>query len=769
VQAGRGPDTRLLPPNVIPAPRGHDREPRTEPDTAARSEPLIATKFFVPALGERSIDRPRLQHGLDRALGARLTLVVAPAGWGKSTVLAQWLRDAAASYGWLSLDAGDADVTRFWRHLVLAVQQADARVGSAALRRLDAAGTDVERDVLPVLVNELADARRDVVVVLDDYHVISNSSVHQSVTALLDHAPPSLHLLISSRTDPPLPVSRLRVAGQLVDVRAEQLRFTAEEAARLLDRAAVAEVSPQEVERLVARTEGWAAGLQLAALRLAVRRDRQARAAFIDRFTGADRHIVDYLGEEILDALPPPVHDFLLQTSILPRLCAPLADAVTGRGDAVRMLDEIQRANLFLTALDDEGRWFRYHQLFRDLLLFELERSAPASPAVLHRRASEWFRTHGDLREAVAHALATGDPDLAGELIAEGWRQEFNLGHLQTVQAWLNGLPGARVAGDAGLTVAQVWLHLDRGRLEEAGAVLGATGRRAADDGHVQVLRALHTFKAGNVPLAVERLAVVHGRLVDPFLITVQDLVSGVCALWLGGMEHAGDRLRRAAARAEDTGNRLARIYALGTQALLAVLTGDLQAAEELLREADAFVAEGLVDTHFVAMFPALARARLAAARGRWHDAATSAAAATELGSRGAGRVERAAALITAADATRHAGEKDGPDAERWLAEAAAVLRSCADPGPTVREWLSREQHAQRVSRAALAEPSARLTERELAILALLPTRLSQRELAGSLFVSTNTMKTHLRAIYRKLGAESRDEAVLRARSLGLL
>jgi ATP/maltotriose-dependent transcriptional regulator MalT len=620
-----------------------------------------------------------------------------------------------------------------------------------------------------VLVNELADAGRDLLLVLDDYHLVANPSVHRSVAALLDHAPASLHLVISSRTDPPFPTSRLRVGGQLVDVRAEHLRFSAEEAARLLHRASVPDVSTQEVQRLVARTEGWAAGLQLAALRLADRVDRQARTRFIDRFTGADRQVVDYLGEEVLGVLPPEVHDFLLQTSILPRLCAPLADAVTGSGNAARMLDAIQRANLFLTALDDEGRWFRYHQLFRDLLLFELERSGPAPPAVLHRRASEWFRVQGDLPAAIGHALGAGDPDLAGELVTQGWRAEFNLGHLHTVQAWLSGLPPARVAGDARLTVAQVWLHLDRGRLDQAGAALAAAGRGAADDGHVQVLRALHTFKTGNVPLAAERLAAVHGRLVDPFLITVQDLVAGICALWMGATTPAADRLHRAAVRAEETGNRLARIYALGARALVAVLTGDLAGAERMLAEADVVVADGLIDAHFVAMLPALAAARLAAARGRWRDAAQRAASAAELGGRGAGRVELAAALITAAEASRRAGTDDAPDAGRLLAEAGTVLRSCPDPGPTVRDWFSREQRAQRPSRSAAAVPTEPLTERELGILALLPTPMTQRELAGSLFVSPNTMKTHLRAIYRKLGAESRDDAVLRARSVGLL
>ncbi|MCV2491950.1 LuxR C-terminal-related transcriptional regulator [Geodermatophilus sp. YIM 151500] len=739
------------------------------PRGAAADGPVIATKLFVPALGTRAIERPRLYSRLARALDARLTVVVAPAGWGKSTLVAQWLRDAGVPSGWVSLDAADDDVTRFWRYLLLAVQQADARIGSTALRQLDAAGTDVERDVLPVLVNELADAGGDLLLVLDDYHLVRSPPVHRSMAALLDHAPSALHLVVTSRTDPPLSLSRLRVAGHLVEVRAEQLRFTAEEAARLLHRAAVPELSAGEVARLVDRTEGWAAGLQLAALRLADRPDRQSRVDFIDRFTGADRHVVDYVGEEVLDSLPSPLRRFLLETSVLPRLCAPLADAVTGRDDAVRHLDDIQRAGLFLTPLDDEGTWFRYHQLFRDLLRYELDRAGLATPAALHRRAAEWFRDHGEVGEAIGHALASGDFRLAGELIGQGWRSQFNLGHLQTVQGWLDALPPAQVAADARLTVARVWLHMDRGRLAEAGAALAAAERAAADDAHVGVLRALHAFKTGDVPGAAEQLGAVPGRPADPFLVTVQHLVGGVCALWLGDLGRAAERLRRAAGQAEDTDNRLAQIYALGAQALVAVLAGDLRSAEAVLGQADAVVADALVDAHFVAMFPSLAAARLALQRGRWEDAVVHAGAAAELAGRGAGRVEQAAAFVTAAEAARRAGRDTGQDAARWLGAAAAVLRDCADPGPTVRDWVGREQRTQRAVRPAAGEVVERLTERELAILSLLPTTLSQREMAGSLFVSPNTMKTHLRAIYRKLGAESRDDAVLRARSLGLL
>src|SRR3954463_7560587 len=287
------------------------------------------------------------------------------------------------------------------------------------------------------------------------------------------------------------------------------------------------------------------------------------------------------------------------------------------------------------------------------------------------RRAAEWFRGHGELGEAVLHALSSGDLGFAAELIAQGWRPEFNLGHLQTVQGWLTALPPVKLAAEPRLTEAQVWLYLDRGRLDDAAASLSAAERTAADDGHLRVLRALHTFKTGNVPLAADWLGAVRGRMADPFLVTVQDLLAGVCGVWLGETAEATDRLGRAGERAEETGNRLARIYALGAQALLAILTGDLLSAETVLNEADSAVADGLSDAHFVAMFPALAAARLAALRGRWDDAVVSATSAAELAGRGAGRVEQAAAMITAAEAARHAGRSGGAGGERGVVPGA--------------------------------------------------------------------------------------------------
>jgi LuxR family maltose regulon positive regulatory protein len=731
--------------------------------TAGPQEVVIATKLFAPSPRQEPVSRPRLYARLREGLRVPLTLVVAPAGWGKSTLVSGWLRRDDVTTGWVSLDSGDDDIKRFWRYLLLAADRAGAELGTAALRRLDAPGTDVLRDVLPVFINDLAAATADVVIVLDDYHLVTKPQVHESVATLLDRCPSQLHLIMSTRSDPPLPLSRMRVRGNLVEVRADHLRFTVDEGAALLNGELGLALSPNDVHRLVLRTEGWAAGLQLAALRLA---DRTDRSEFIARFTGADRHLVDYLGEEVLANQPEHVRDFLLRTSVLNRMCPELVDALTGRDDGALLLEEIYRANLFLTPLDDELVWFRYHQLFRGILRHELGRIAPDDPSELHARAARWYAERGDVTEAVGHAIESRDAVLAGGLVAEAWRPEFNAGRLQTVQTWLDALPAETVSADVELSAAQVWLALDAGRLDDVAAPLEAAELAMPGDVHLGVLRALYTYKRGDLGAAAVLAASIERQAGDPFVSTVHSLMTGVTALWSGESERSGDLLRDAAAHALRDDNRLAHIYARGCLALLAVQSGDLPAAELLVRDVDAEVEQTLSDAHFVAMFPALARARLAAVSGQWAEALPAAMTAVELAGRGAGRLEVVAAELTAAMVARGAGDETAPG--QWLAEARTVLRQCADPGPVLLAWQAAEQRGHRP-----AEPSRGivdpLTEREQAILRLLPGPMSQRELATSLFVTANTLKTHLRAIYRKLGAESRGDAVARARSLGLI
>ena len=746
--------------------------------TAGTAEVVIATKLFRPNPRHQTVERVRLHDLLRHGCMLPLTLVVAPAGWGKSTLVAGWLAHDQITAGWVSLDGGDDDPKRFWRYLLLAADQAGSAAGAAALRRLDAAGSDVLRDVLPTFVNELTSADAPLVLVLDDYHLVTSAQVHTSVATLLGHSPPQLHLMLITRADPPLPLSRLRVRGDMAELRAEDLRFSPGEAREFFGDRLETQLSERDVLRLLARTEGWAAGLQLAALRL---RGRADPSAFIERFTGADWHIVNYLGDEVLASQTPLVREFLLVTSVLNRMCAPLCDELTGRTDGAELISEIHRANLFLIPLDDEHRWFRYHHLFGGLLRHELASTAPERPPVLHRRAAQWYADHGDAAEAIGHALASGDDALSSRLIAANWRQPFNAGQLETVRMWLAALPAELVAADASLSAARVWVALDTGQLEEVGAALDAAEASGPPDTQLMVLRALHIYKTGDVGGAAGRLREIP-LSDDPFVATVHRLVQGISSMWLGDASAARELLLEATRRAEGDGNRLAYIYAEGCRALLAVNREDLALAGSLVLDAESAVGQTLSDSHFVAMFPALARARLGLKCADWTEARRAATAAVELGRRGAGRVELAAALLTAAavgticpppgtpgtPGSAAAADAVHIDPGAMLGEARGIVRHCADPGPLVTTWLAEEQRAEamRTRQEGLIEP---LTDRELTILRLLPAPSTLRELASALFVTPNTLKTHLRAIYRKLGAESRQEAVIRAHERGLI
>jgi len=742
------------------------RSPGTTNPPADPAGEVIATKLFTPRSRHPVVRRPRLERILDRAGTVPLTLVVAPAGWGKSTLVADWSSRAGQPAGWVWLERTEDDPVRFWRHVLHAMSDAVPAAGRPALSVLDTAGVDVDRDVLPALVNTLAAPTTPrFLLVLDDFHAVRNPVVHRQLSRLVEHRPAALHLMVLTRSDPPLTVGRLRLNGDVVEVRSEDLQFNAAEAGELMRGRLGTELADADVRRLVDRTEGWAAGLHLVALRLGGLRpgDRVEPSRFIDRFTGADRHVVDYLGEEVLAGQEPSTLDFLLRTAILTRLCAPLCAAVTGRLDSARVLDEIERANLFLTPLDDEHRWLRYHQLFRDILLHELNRTAADEIPALHRRAAQWYERSGDMQQAIRHAMAAGEQRLTADLIAAAWRPTFNAGQLRTVESWLGGLPDEAVTGDPRLATARLWLAMDSGRLEAVEVELRRIEAAGPASGDAGLIRALHTFKTGDVTAAAVRLAGIEPDG-DVFDLTVRSLLIGVTALWQGAPDRAATALDEAIRLADRDGNRLAGIYATGCRALVAVLEGRPEVAADRLADAQSLI-EQAGDRHFVAAFPALARARLALDEENWSAAADAARAALQLADRGAGRIEQAAAAITAARALRRASPEKSDEADGLVARAQELRRQCADPGPVLQAWSA----AERAATAPPADGPPPLTGREIDILALLPGPMTQRDLAAALFVSPNTLKTHLRAIYRKLGAQSRADAVLRARNAGLL
>ena len=342
-------------------------------------------------------------------------LISAPAGFGKTTLLAEWLAAAGAerSVAWLSLEESDRQPATYWTYLITALQAVVPGVGTSALLLLQSAQPPIETALASVL-NELGAVPDDLYLVLDDYHLVDGPDIQAGMTSLVEHLPPQVHLVVSTREDPALPLARLRASGELVEVRAADLRFTLDEVAAYLNDVTGLELAADDIAALEGRTEGWIAALQLAALSMQGRDDV---AGFVAGFAGDDRYIVDYLVEQVLGRQPAHVRDFLVQTSILDRLCGPLCDAVTGQHGGKAMLESLDRANLFLVPLDDRRRWYRYHHLFADVLLTHLLDEHPDRVVALHRGASRWYEQHGEPSQAIRHALAAGDVERAAGLV----------------------------------------------------------------------------------------------------------------------------------------------------------------------------------------------------------------------------------------------------------------------------------------------------------------------------------------------------------------
>jgi LuxR family transcriptional regulator, maltose regulon positive regulatory protein len=447
-------------------------EPLTAPQDlaapGARDE-LLATKVNLPRTRPDRLARPRLFQRLDEGMGRPLVLVCTPAGFGKTTLLADWATSTAMPVAWLSLDPNDNDPGRFWRYVVAALDRVVEGLGEHLLPGLSPASGTSSQSVVTALINRLQAAPDEVALVLDDYHVIEEPVIHDSLGFLLSHPPSRLHLAIASRSDPPLPVARLRASGQLVELRAADLRFTPEETAAFLREVWKLDLPVQTIAALESRTEGWVVGLQLAALSLQGRPDPDA---FLDAFTGTHRYVLDYLTEEVLEQQPDPVRSFLLQTSILERLCGPLCDAVTGGSDGQGMLEELERANLFLVPLDEERRWWRLHHLFADLLRARMVQAQPDLVAELHRRAAGWCEQHGLIDDAIRHRLGSGDAPSAAGLVEEHLDETLRRGEDVILQRWLSVLPEEAVQAVPTLCLAQGLMEFHLGHLHSVERLL---------------------------------------------------------------------------------------------------------------------------------------------------------------------------------------------------------------------------------------------------------------------------------------------------------
>jgi LuxR family maltose regulon positive regulatory protein len=558
------------------------------------STPVLATKLHAPRVRHGLVQRARLTERLRRGAASKLTLVSAPPGFGKTTLVTDWLaaRDPEAPSAWLSLDASDMDRLTLWAYVVAALRSALPTAGDQATAALEATPPRVDA-AIQALLNELAALPSDVVLVLDDYHVIESPEVAEDLTFFLDHLPQTVHVVITTRADPALPLSRMRARGELVEIRAADLRFTPDEATAFLNGSMDLGLNAGDLAALEARTEGWIAGLQLAALSIHGRDDV---ASFIASFAGDDRYIVDYLVDEVLARQTEDVRNFLLDTAVLDRLTGPLCDAVTGRHDGTRVLEALDRSNLFLFALDDRRRWYRYHHLFADVLLARLLDERPDDVPVLHRRASDWFEQQGERPEAIRHALVGGDFGRAAGLIELAQPELGRARGEMTLRRWLDALPDELFENRPVLAAGYAGVLMQMGELGRVERLLNAAERSlAADSGAVVVDRERLPYLPGQLAMYSAAVARIHGDL-D------------------GTIAHA-----RRALELADPQDHLGRG---GPAALLGLAyweTGDLDAAYQWFADGMASLEDGSFVADVIGGAVTLADIRIA--QGRLHDA----------------------------------------------------------------------------------------------------------------------------------------------------
>lgn len=725
---------------------------------------LAATKLRPPVPPSRLVERARLRRVLDGADagGVPLVLVSAPAGSGKSTLVAAWLATHPGDAAWLQLEDSDADPARFWVSVVAAIGRVQPEV-AARLQPLVAGSLGSGHVVVPALVNELAALPARLVVVLDDYHLVDDVDVHRGVERLIDLCPPTLTLVLVTRVDPPFRLGRMRVRGRVREIRADDLRFAAPEAAALLA-PAVAGLHEGRLDDLCERTEGWAAGLVLAGLSLE-RTDDADR--FVAAFHGDDHLVASYLTDELLAALDGDERRRMVEAAVLHRLSGPLLDAVTGSHDGAAWLAGLAARNQLVIRLDAAGEWYRYHHLFRDLLLAEARRSFPERLPELDRRAADWFEAAGHPAAAVDHLLLAGERERAMLLMRLVGPDLLGTGQLRTLRNILERLAAGGEL-DAICCILYGWFHYLTGRYDEAQHLLDRGTAILPPD--VDALRAMPlrinlALGQGDVPAAlagaVEVMAT--GRLAS--LPSELATATGAAFAWAGRHDEARHAIGVALVRTEAEKRATAHAMALVAAAVVDFdASPDETAGATAQRVLDFASAGGLATYHGIA--PAVA---IRAATAPSSDTAVAEVErAVQLARRATTMPGLVFVLALAGDVLLRKGDDRG---RTLLDEARQVMDRCADPG-IARPLFERVAARHRLpgARPVVADGLVeQLSERERAVLRYLPSTLSLPDIARELYVSPNTVKTQCAAIYRKLGVTGRRAAVDAARACGLL
>jgi len=563
------------------------------------STPLLSTKLHKPSSQAQQVPRPRLLELLDQGSHKKLTIISAPSGYGKTTLLCQWLAGCSLRYAWLSLDKADNDPVRFLTYLVAALQQIDEHLGADVLDDIQSAGmasagtrSPLEL-VLTQLLNDIALIDGPLILILDDYHLIENTRIHEMVSFLLDNQPLPLHLVIATRVDLPMPLARLRAQAQLVEMRAGDLCFTVDEASVFLNDVMELALPTEQIAALEQRTEGWIAGLHLAALSMQA---QENKAAFIEAFTGSNHYIVDYLLEEVLNRQPEPVREFLLRTSILERMTGMLCNVLTGRSDGQAMLERLEQGNLFIISLDEQRQWYRYHHLLADVLQSRLQQFHPEFVPELHKKASQWFEVNSFLELAIRHAVSAKDLQKASELIEQNAMSMLMHGELVTLLNWIElveeiaeGRPWLCTYKSWALTltgqldIAEIWLH-------KAECALPLAGQESREElrGHIEAIRAYIAEAHGDAGQAIR-----HAQKALKFLPEGDQAVRSVVTFTLGtAYRLTGDStkaiqaLKAARRAARMAGNRYLELGAVFTLADLTFDQGKLHQAFDIYRQA---------------------------------------------------------------------------------------------------------------------------------------------------------------------------------------
>lgn len=738
-------------------------------DSASRRAIVAPSVLSPPTARPGTVHRQVLLDRLADSLAARLVLMVAPAGWGKTSLLRDWLlttQDAAVA--WLSIRESDNDPVRFWSGVVAALDTVAPGTGKATLETVAASGARTPGQIEALLADDPARLPRRVALVLDDFHLMTSPEVRADLGVLLAHPPPSLTLVVAGRSEVDLPVARLRACGELAEITADQLRFSEAEAEQLLNGTLGLALAPEEIHALWQRTEGWAAGLYLASLPLLDRKENYA-AGQMGEVTRDDRLIFDHLAAEVLAGLSPRLRAFLLRTAVLGRFCAPLCDMVTGASGSQDLLEEIERCQLFLTPLDNASRWYRYHTIFAEALTYELERAEPGLAQLLHRRASAWHREHGTAAEAIDHAIAADDFSDARELIAVRWHELFE-GEVAaaTIDRWLDRLPPDMVVGDTRMCVKRAVLASLQGRPEDVeqwlAAAETATPQGAWDHSPACVesvicfYRALHRWRCGDLAAAeppARRAAELELESGNAYWrVRTLALLSAIL-FWRGQDADARLLLEHVVRYPQRPHDNQARFLALSLMAAITARQGDYDSARSYAQEATHLPVHGFT------VIADVTSAYLLADEG--DPAAAETVAATALGHsrRRKWRLDTAAALLCLARIYTLAGR--AADARAHLTEAGDVIANLPDPG-TLAALLT-ETEGSTVQPKPAPDPGGRtrrpdgLTGREAEILGLLTCGHTNLEIAAKLVVSVHTVERHLQNSYRKIRVRNRADA----------